>query len=226
MLAAVVRHVKHWVLDAAYPPPAVIHVHAGVHGVEHHIVSRVVCDMDVDSLVWETASGPPRVYFEEMEEEVTGCFAVCRYVGRLQRLYPTHPRNAMYVDSLLEALQEAVHRVRHDGTTTTTDVVVRAMASLEDTFPTDGSAWLHGFDAMTVADTCWCAFFEWCVTEGAVDDLPWHAHPRLHMWWMQLQGVVRAEPVEKNATVEGNPCSSSHPSCASPSSSSSASSAP
>jgi hypothetical protein len=175
------NRVKHWVLDWVHPRPTHLCVYKGT-GLEGAIVTRVVEEVDLS--VYDVASAqssPPYIVTDDMS--ICGTFVVCRYVGRLMRDYPVHPRNAAYVDASLDLLQRLVLQVDQK---TLDDV----MDELETHFPDEDSVWLWGFSRATVADTCWKAAFHWILAQRTDCHVDWETRPRLHLWWMQARDLL------------------------------------
>jgi hypothetical protein len=85
------------------------------------LVTSVLCAVDVKNVetMLDELSGNDtviRIHNDGLEDvEVSGTFAVCRYFGRLWRLYPTTPTSALLLDSALDRLQVFVLCVERES---------------------------------------------------------------------------------------------------------------
>jgi hypothetical protein len=194
---------KHWVLDLAHPLPRTLDVFAGWPGsVERAVVLRVASVVgDGITLRWQTTGEGfdedlllqhpvvwPHADAHEGGVGHTGMLAVCRYLGRLWRLYPTDPANALAIDSALDLLQRFCGAARHADEALLP--VLRAfLRALEDRMELHDSVWLEAMGCASLADLCWAAAYEWaCVKtrssplEAAGEDETVE-FPRLAAWW-------------------------------------------
>lgn len=189
---------KHWVLDIVHPMPPAIDIFPGATGtVKQAIVRRVLAEVDIPGLRM-CAHGDTEDEFEpaawpngDASEEVvghTGCLAVCRYVGRLWRLYPVHPVNAMIVDSSLERLSRLlVDLEEYDGDTELLRLRVGVcMQILEDHMEEDAE-WLENMNTSSLADVCWAGAFSW--VSNRMELFPEDTRdqfPKLEEWWRRM----------------------------------------
>lgn len=176
--------IKHWVLERAHPLPKSLEVFPGAPGsVQNAIVMRVLEEIDFDSLgidlelcVDEENGTEPRLWVDESEPSVDGWMSVCRYLGRIWKLYPVHPENAAHLDTSLELLDGAVKK---------TCRIKEALKRLEARMPADG-LFLESMASMSVADLCWQAALE---KMSATEDIAWADVPSVGTWWLTRRGA-------------------------------------
>jgi hypothetical protein len=177
--------VKHCVLDWVHPVPERVEVYAG-EGLDRAIVMRVVRACHVPCAARasddDEDAAPPVVWLGD-EEVARGVFAVCRYLGRLSRLYPTNPLGAASVDTVLEQLYHLAL-----GEDEITRWVVQAHLVALDERLVDGEAWLENLDAFSLADACWAGALEWAEQEldTPMCDLMTDV-PDLAAWWARVR---------------------------------------
>lgn len=157
------NHIKHWVLDHAHPIPTDLRLYPGKGGsIQRAIVQRVASAVDLPGLSVIDEGHP--------EGEARPCLwvggdcsrgygAVCRYLGRHWRLYPTTPESALVVDALLDRLAsfagpyECEADVSSEFSRTHLAVFARELDSTID----DPEGFLGGFGTPSIADLMWCA---------------------------------------------------------------------
>lgn len=184
---ALCRRAKHYVLDHAHPLPASVRVFAGPPGsLERCIVRGVLGVVDVPGLVecGAAAASLPTLWIAEDDVGVHGCLAICRYLGRLWRLYPTDPVAALGVDSALEQLSGLLTSL---PLTSPAVVLAQHLTELEARFERyeekdQRTPWLEGMDQPSLADVCWAAALRWVLYATERDGLP-DTHPRVRRWW-------------------------------------------
>lgn len=79
-------------------------------------------------------------------------FVIANFVGRLTRMYPSKPYEALHVDVCIRTLKD-FFALRRDHELFVASVP-QCLDALEASF-VRGSVWLHGFDAATTADVLW-----------------------------------------------------------------------
>lgn len=182
---------KHWILDRAHPLPTEVRVYPGVPGTLEYAVTRAVlarAPVVGLELREKGAEAEPTVWPDgEDGEEVTGFLAVARYLGRLWRLYPTDPRNALPVDASLDLLASFAHEAASASPALLQDAVAACAHSLEERLG-DGP-WLEGMGACSLADACWVGVFAWARAADAWDDDCFEQTPRLRVWWRAVQAA-------------------------------------
>lgn len=173
LLHRVCADTKHWVLDVAHPLPTEIRVFAGAPGsIEEAVLSRLIQTCRLDHLARVpvnvssmACAGEPDIHVTHASTETVavGFLAICRYLGRLWRLYPVHPEHALLVDSNLEILSSYTKplRVPMDGSVLSQHTR-SALTKLDGRLSENtGEVWLGDLNAPSVADHCWFAALQW-----------------------------------------------------------------
>lgn len=185
LLQRLCLYLKHRILDCAHPLPRRIEVFPGPPGtIERAIVEAVMARVGIVELrAWHKGDERPTVWVDDSEVGVSGCFAVCRYLGRLWRFHPTTPESALMVDGSLELLAQFLQPL---GKVDVANHVCAFATELELRLEAhDGDApWLEGFEKETVADVCWHAAFTYIFRDHHVD----LDHPRLMEWFDAMEG--------------------------------------
>ena len=107
--------IKHFVLDHAHPHPSSIEIFPGdKRTMDAALVTSILECTDIDNVVVlsepkeDTEYEGALIWIKEGDKdeiEISGSFAICRYLGRLWRLNPITPSSALVVDSALESLK-------------------------------------------------------------------------------------------------------------------------
>lgn len=183
---------KHTVLDVAHPLPSKgITVFLGSIGSLQSAITRdVISSTDIPNLVVLTQH--PDDPDDEIssvwvdDEEHQGCFAVCRYLGRLWRLYPVTPTSALIVDSLLDLLTIFSRPFACEKNVHVDFVREHLITYVEelDCCLTEDS-YLGDLNLLSLADVMWCASIRHVVTTYGLEDdfYDEHAYPSFHAWW-------------------------------------------
>lgn len=154
--------------------PRRVTVHCGApHRVEAAILAALVARTPGVVTVHEPPRTTPVVWIDDDEEGVPGCLPACRLLGRMARLYPSHPGDAFHVDVALEPLHELVHSTEAE------DECVRVFVArlLGAHRGVEGVPWLRT-DVPCVADVCAHAALEWASAHALLPTLP----PTLVAW--------------------------------------------
>ena len=167
--------------------------------------------------------------------EVTGCLSVARYMGRLYRIYPLDPQNALLVDSILERLvQFQTPFMYYDkpqplGLDCVPDTYVdwlrtvhvpRALKEFEDLQQAHGVScesdrvWLAGMDSTSLADLCWAAAFNWSAKQGHLDDDALDDLPIMREWCDELSVFETCKPEEEDDSLSDQTASDAANACA------------
>ena len=160
--------------------PRRVTVHCGApHRVESAILAALVAQTPGAVRVHEPPRTTPVVWIDDDEEGVPGCLPACRLLGRMARLYPSHPGDAMHVDVALEPLHELVHSTEAE------DERVRVLVErlLSAHRHVEGVHWLRT-DVPCVADVCAHAALEWASGRALLPTLP----PTLVAWSQAVAG--------------------------------------
>lgn len=183
ILSAILSRLKHLVLDLAHPLPVEVELYSGhetslhgmvlteaFHSLDFPNTSITYYDIDCDVVV--------RV---DDDVEVQGIVPVLRYLGRLNRTYPTAPLSALLCDAALDILSDFLH----DPESRTPS----SLQSLEGMLHDD--AYLSGLDSMSIADVAWRGVMKWILRRDPVA-LTSEMYPNLYRWWTQffLDGSV------------------------------------
>lgn len=195
-------YLKHFVLDLVHPLPPAVDLFQGAPGtVEHSIVRRVVSCTELPKLTIRahgeddeedaTGSRLPAVWpdgdFEAGGVPSTGCFAVSRYIGRLWRLYPVNPQNALAIDSSLDLLARFIADVDDCDQTEVRKHVRTYMKILERRMSVHDEDWMENMSSQSLADLAWAGAFEWA---SQSDDLFAEGSdmefPRMGLWWEMM----------------------------------------
>lgn len=203
--AALLAHVKHYVLDAAHPLPRRVLVTAPpVDTLEGLVMEEVCSNVPLDGLVLEhdpdATTSSVRV---DGEAAVTGPCAIVRFLGRLWRSYPVTPANALLVDSALERLHDFLSLSESEGDALAAQTL-RHVGRLEHECFEDGAPYLHGFGRPTIADVAWCGAIRW-VVENDVCDFGDGDYPCMAEWWSAVRPeyvVVDTDDEDDVAQVE------------------------
>lgn len=176
-LQTMCQSVSHWVVDAAYPAPRELLVYPGVPGtMERAIVEAVLAHVHHDALVQCALGGKHPSLSIDGDTPVTGCFATCRYLGKLWRLYPLNPKHALIVDGLLDCLSPFL-------APTDTREPEELQDMLEELCCGDNVPWLEGLGGPTMADACWRGALAWLIDQKLQHPVDGATHPRLARWW-------------------------------------------
>lgn len=172
-LQSLAHSLRHPVLDVAHPLPERLDLSLGRRGSlqQHLIVYTLAAVEGIDGRVQIVNRNSTQVTLADEHGSVHGAVAVCRYLGRLWKLYPVCPRNALSVDGFLELL---VHPDEHDDRS--------FLVTLDTYLAVD--AFLGGFASPTIADVCWHACICWLYGrewEGA------ELFPHLSRWFQSMQ---------------------------------------
>ena len=168
-LAHMARHV---VLDLAHPLPEHIEVSVGPSGsLQQYMVVYVVAAVDGIHGRVQTVEGDT-VTLRDDYGSATGTLAVCRYLGRLWRLYPVDPHNALCADEWLEMLGQRID--------------ASALSCLEESL--EGRTFLGGFVALSIADVCWHAALCWKYGRGWEGDD--ETFPNLSRWFRNTKMLL------------------------------------
>lgn len=209
-MAVFVQHLclylKRWVVEHAHPAPHRIDVDPGKDGtIQHAIVMktlsqtferiegmRVEMDTASDGMSDDDTVHEASMWLDgESGIVVSGCFTICRYAGKLARLYPICPFSAAFVDEWLERLQHWTRDVE-DGTDLLPYVVAiiqRMESSMEDT------DFLAGLASMSIADVCWSGAFEWLKKHHPqiIKEIEWDDFPNVEMWVCTMTHIFEEE---------------------------------
>lgn len=175
---------KHHILDGAHPLPERVEIFPGPPGsVERAIVQAVMAHVNIGTeCAPSKGEERPTIWLDGDELGVHGCFAICRYLGRLWRLHPTTPQSTLAVDGMLELLAAFVK----DVPASDADVASHVCAFLTELElrleAHDGdAAWLESFESRTVADVCWHAALVHVMKRHQVVVTD-ETHPRVVEW--------------------------------------------
>ena len=199
---------RHYLLDVMYPPPTCLLVFLG-GGLHRALVRRVLphmsCKVEICETPDDTAKDPnkPVVWYDMDAEPVSGCVCVCRYLGRLQRLYPVNPASALLLDAVLEPLHDFVEALSHPTKRASAqDHVTDAVVYLEKTV---SCGFVGGFSDTTIADLMWAAALEHVVHthDLTLFYTPTEA-PVFHAWWKEHTNDVGLVVVEDDDDGPGS----------------------
>ena len=230
---------KHLLLSYLYPLPKLIEVHPGPPGsIDRAIVQAILGTYDLPGVVQVHADHvhtPPTLWIYDDEDcdkasVYTGCLPLCRYLGRMLRIYPVHPRNALSLDVGLDHLFEFVrglearrsegsvvqakrddtgggffhHLFRKDESQEELHAYIRTQLDhLEDRMEHYGEPWLEGMDACSLLDHCWWGVLQW-IQEHVEDAsrLDDGRMPCLSEWWDRMAANLGEGDAEEDAKKE------------------------
>ena len=199
VLSWLAHSLRHPVLEQAHPLPDVLEVALGPEGsLERCIVVYVVAEVDgIDGRVRIVHDAP--VALRDDDGEVCGTIAVCRYLGRLWRLYPINPRGALAVDGMLELLASFCLPYRILAPDAPSYEHERAhLDTLEARLAASDTPWMESFDAPTIADVCWHAAMHWLRGRDAAEE-----RPHLGRWLKAMNARERVTAHAPQATPRG-----------------------
>ena len=195
LLRSLCLYVKHWILDHAHPlPQSGLGVYPGTKGsLQASIAMGVVSAVDIPGMNIFHDYNP----FDETDERTCvwidheryhGCFAVCRYLGRLWKLYPVTPESALVVDSLLD-LMAAFNRPFICEKTVHTDFVhdhLNAYIGELDACM-DGEMYLGNMETVSLADIMWYSCIKHVTLVHDIDEFyDKGEYERFHTWWCTM----------------------------------------
>ena len=185
-LQALAHWLRHHVLDIAHPLPEYVKIYPGPRSSlgQYLIVYTTAAVNSLDNRVqlldYECECNTTTRF--DKDGVVRGAIPICRYLGRIWKMYPVDPRNAMTVDGLLElmpALLSASDWPEYDEGS----MPERILAVLEENLL--DSQWLAGFESPTIADVCWYAVCCW------FQDRMWDdTTPNATQWFQRMHTVV------------------------------------
>ena len=172
-LQGVAHALRHPVLDLAHPLPERLDVSLGRRGtMQQHLIVYTLAAVDgIEGRAHVVNHNSAQVTLVDEHGTARGAVTVCRYLGRLWRLYPVYPRNALTVDEFLELLADLDE---YDDHTLLATVDARLGAD----------AFLGGFQAPTIADVCWHACICWLYGRGWAGS---ETLPNLSRWFQTMQ---------------------------------------
>lgn len=190
--------VKHVVLDYAHPHPFSITIFPGGEAtVDAALVNATLACTDLKNVV--VLSAPPeersgetcafiRLKDEQnLKTDVTGAFAICRYLARLWRLNPTTPRSALIVDSALEHLSSFTNSLMDDPEPSNVSAKLRSFLEITNDELCDDSLYIGGMHSISLCDIMYRASIEHALT--LLDKSFEEVFPEdddnglIHTWW-------------------------------------------
>ena len=101
---------------------------------------------------------------QNCKTDVTGAFAICRYLARLWRLNPTTPESALIVDSALEHLSSFTNSLMNDSDPSNVSAKLRSfLETMNDEF-CDDSLYIGGMHSLSLCDIMYRAAIEYALT--------------------------------------------------------------
>lgn len=193
-----------WVLNVLFPLPQEIHVYMGSPDtVEHSVVHRVMQHvmhlpgMEAHEEAPASASSlhAPAVWTGASTGVATGCLTVCRYLGRLWKLYPATPESALHVDASLELLKRLMMALMEEGGVSQMIAHTRRALHVLEARLDEEALWLESMDQCSLADVCWAGALEWVREMSGTDVLREEAahFPLLNVWWDEMDVSRRKE---------------------------------
>lgn len=187
--------VKHMLMDLVHTSPWRVIVYGGKAGsMERAILEEVVSSTNMDYLEMmpdDTDFAPEVRPFLTLNDELTvtsGRTAICRYLGRLWRSYPTTPSSALKVDASLETLEEFVRPwVTGEGPEYPEAHLRRFIEKVEQTLNPNYPYNIYNFESPTLADQCWAGAFRFVVSKELEED-PSEDFPLFKYWWQANVG--------------------------------------
>lgn len=190
---SICKRIKHWVLKHAHPEPECITVYLGT-GVYRSIVENVLACVNAGGIkTTDTAdndlavdASTPCAWVDGDDVPIVGWMAVCRYLGRLGRIYPVDPLNAAHVDTWLETLAPLI--IKDGGGT------LPCLAVLEAALDSQDEPWLGGMDAPSLADACWLGALEHAVAAEVEkeDEDDGDVLSTAKLWWVTARNWAGA----------------------------------
>lgn len=196
---------KPFILTYAHPLPRIIDVFTGKPDtMEHAIVQELLIYTDqLDGRVYKNPFNNgdnvvPAIWIDNQVVPTYGCMAVCRYLGRLWRLYPSCPRNALAADGSLDLLQRLIY-AKHDNN----NQLVVYMAELEERLERfdDTSTWMEGFDTLSVADVCWAGAIRYLLKKDMFE-IDKEMFPKIASWWDDINESTASETSDDDSDNE------------------------
>lgn len=171
--------VRSYLIRLLYPLPSSIEVclGEGVHRAMLYSLVKHVRVFGID-IVTLRERNFPAVWINGEEEGTCGWSAVARYLGRISRLYPSTPENAIYVDGCFDMLEDFLRHIDAGDTDDAKDTLTTQFVNqLEDDYFADSMFIV--LDQMTVIDSC---------VYGALTHLKTHCpplteYPTVEKWW-------------------------------------------
>ena len=190
--------VKHVVLDYAHPPPFRITIFPGGEmTVDAALVNATLACTDLKNVIVLTT--PPEERSDDTraiiwlrdeqgrETEVTGAFAICRYLARLWRLNPTTPTSALIVDSALEHLSSFANSLMDDPDPSNVSVKLKSFLEVTNDEFCEDSLYIGGMHSISLCDVMYRASIEYALTlmdKSFVEAFPEDEENVLvHNWW-------------------------------------------
>ena len=191
-LEKVGKFLKPYVLDWAHPIPDSINLYAGPVG---SITSAILlttltrCSFEDRVVLYDDlqCSGPCIWLSDETPDLKRDMCSVLRYMGRLQRSYPSHPHNALCVDDTLDevgkfsALFSSNASWREEA-----KAIVDALEFLD--LRVQNGKWLDDFSEATVSDVAWFAALRWVFYKHQKVNLA-DEYPCVYAWYSKVKDL-------------------------------------
>jgi hypothetical protein len=177
------------VLDWAHPIPDCINLYAGPVG---SITSAILlttltrCSFEDRVVLYDDVqySGPCIWLSDEMPDMKREMCSIVRYLGRLQRSYPSHPHNALCVDDTLDEVGKfATLFSSNVGYREELKALVKALAFLD--LRVQKGKWLDDFSECTVSDVAWFAALKWVFSKHPKINLA-DEYPCVNVWYSKM----------------------------------------
>ena len=144
---------------------------------------------------------------QDRETEVTGAFAICRYLARLWRLNPTTPESALIVDSVLEHLSSFTNSLMDDPDPSNVSAKLKTFLEVTNDEFCDDTLYIGGMHSLSLCDILYRAGIEYALTlldKSFGDIFPEDDdNGLLHSWWSREDSdSVSLEEEEENETEE------------------------
>lgn len=146
---------------------------------------------------------------QNRKTEVTGAFAICRYLARLWRLNPTTPESALIVDSALEHLSSFTNSLMDDSDPSNVSAKLRSFLEITNDEFCDDSLYIGGMHSLSLCDIMYRASIEHALT--LLDMSFEEVFPEdddnglVHSWWSREDSDgVSLETEEENNKAEEN----------------------
>lgn len=142
------------------------------------------------------------------ETEVTGAFAICRYLARLWRLNPTTPESALIVDSALEHLSSFTNSLMDDPDPSNVSAKLKSFLEVTNDEFCEDSLYIGGMHSLSLCDIMYRACIEHALTlldKSFGDFFPENDdNELLHSWWSREDpDSVSLEEEEETEESEG-----------------------
>lgn len=173
VVRALCHRARHWVLDRAHPLPSTLVLRLPKAGIEAAVLGTLADVIGLEQLTTRVDDSltSPTLYVAHEDanchlEGTCGTLAIARYLGRLQRLHPLDPVNALLVDVHLERLGAILGEASSIDAASRYRTLASEMSEYLKSHVSSEGGGLSDFERATVADVCWYAALEWVLQQG------------------------------------------------------------